>query len=90
LLRRGERHEAAEVRVGVDETKTPGSGRRTLSRCRTVRLKPKPGLSGPPAVESSMVERNQSIWSQFAGQLFTGKQFINCEDIGCHLVEFDV
>ena len=41
-------------------------------------------------VESSMVERNQSIWSQFAGQLFTGKQFINCEDIGCHLVEFDV
>jgi hypothetical protein len=41
-------------------------------------------------VESSMVERNQSIWRQFVGQLFTRKQFINCEDIRCHLVEFDV
>ena len=28
--------------------------------------------------------------SQFVGQLFTRKQFINREDIRCHLVEFDV
>jgi hypothetical protein len=41
-------------------------------------------------VESSMVERNQSIWSQVAGQLFGRKQFINGEDISRHLVEFDV
>lgn len=30
------------------------------------------------------------VWSQFVGQLFIRKQFINCEDIRCHLVEFDV
>lgn len=38
----------------------------------------------------SMVERTQSIWSQFVGQLFTRKQFIAWEDISRHLVEFDV
>jgi hypothetical protein len=34
--------------------------------------------------------RVQSIWSQVVGQLLNRKQFINCEDIRCHLVEFDV
>jgi integrase len=32
----------------------------------------------------------QVFSAQFVGQLFTRKQFINCEDIRCHLVEFDV
>ena len=35
-------------RVGMDDTKTRKSGRKTLSSSRTAPLKPKPGLSGPP------------------------------------------
>jgi hypothetical protein len=44
----------------------------------------------PEVRKSSIVERNQSIWSQVVGQLFARKQFINCEDISRYLVEFDV
>jgi hypothetical protein len=36
-------------RVGIDVTKSRKSGRKTLSSSRTVPLKPKPNLSGPPA-----------------------------------------
>jgi hypothetical protein len=35
-------------RVGIDDTKTRESGRKTLSSCRTAPLKAKSGLSGPP------------------------------------------
>ena len=40
-------------RVGIDDTKTRKSGRKTLSGSELPPTKPKPGLNGPPAGESA-------------------------------------
>jgi hypothetical protein len=56
-------------------------------------LAPVSASSAAAATDKSafrQARRVQSIWSQVVGQLLNRKQFINCEDIRCHLVEFDV